>query len=125
MENEIIELVKNAMNSAYSSGANHETSRQFDAEIDKTCQQLKYLLKKSSATKEKVIALLVKERKRGFDIAYAYKEEHETKAKYGPTDIRWVYEKIADLFRQAGNNISGGHAFSNDSMEERIAREYK
>ena len=76
-------------------------------------------------TKEKVIALLVKERKRGFDIAYAYKEEHETKAKYGPTDIRWVYEKIADLFRQAGNNISGGNALSDDTMEERVARDYE
>lgn len=76
-------------------------------------------------TKEKIIALLVKERKRGFDIAYAYKEEHDTKSKFGPTNLRWVYEKIADLFRQAGNNISGGNALSDDTMEERIAREYE
>jgi hypothetical protein len=75
--------------------------------------------------KDKIIALLVKERKRGKEIAYAYKEEFDSKAKYGPEKIRWHYEKMADYFRQLGNNVSGSHALSNDTMEERVAREYE
>ena len=76
-------------------------------------------------TKEKIIALLVEERKRAIDTAYHYKHEFELKAKHAPKDIRWVYEKLADYFRQAGNNISGGNALSTETIEERIAREYE
>jgi hypothetical protein len=76
-------------------------------------------------TKEKVIALLAEERKRARDIAYSYKHDYDSKAKHGIKSLQWHYKKIADLFRQLGNNISGSHALSDDTMEERIAREYE
>jgi hypothetical protein len=78
-----------------------------------------------TTTKEKVIALLVEERKRAIDTAYHYKHEFELKAKHAPQDIRWHYEKMADYFRQLGNNISGGNALSTDTIDERIAGEYE
>ncbi len=76
-------------------------------------------------TKEKVIKLLAEERKRARDIAYSYKEDYESKEKHAVKGLEWHYRKIADLFRQLGNNISGSHALSNDTMEERVAREYE
>ena len=78
-----------------------------------------------STTKQKVIALLVEERKRAIDTAYHYKQEFESKAIYAPKDIRWHYERMADYFRQLGNNISGSNALSTDTIEERIAGEYE
>ncbi len=78
-----------------------------------------------STTKQKVIALLVEERKRAIDTAYHYKDEFETKAKHAPKGIRWHYEKMADYSRQLGNNISGGNALSTETIDERIAREYE
>ena len=78
-----------------------------------------------STTKQKVIALLVEERKRAIDTAYHYKQDFETKAKNAPKDIRWVYEKMADYSRQLGNNISGSNALSDDTIEERVAGEYE
>lgn len=89
---------------------------------------------KETYTKEEVIALLVEERTRARDIAYAFKKDHEDSIKamkevikkspdnrdYASHRIRG-HEKLADEARQIGNAISGSTALSMDeTIEDRI-----
>jgi len=76
-------------------------------------------------TREKVIALLVKERTDARNIAYEFKKEFDIKVTYGLESLKWHNEKLADTCRQIGNSISGGNALALDeTIEDRIKREY-
>jgi hypothetical protein len=76
-------------------------------------------------TRDKVIELLVKERTDARNLAYQFKDEYDSKAKYGLKSLKWHYEKIADICRQIGNSISGGNALAMDeTIKDRIVREY-
>lgn len=77
-----------------------------------------------------IIQSIINERKRAKDIAYELKAKHfkafEEKKASG-NDLAFVSEKISDECRIIGNIISGGNALSaslNESMEDRIMREY-
>jgi hypothetical protein len=76
-------------------------------------------------TKDKIIELLAEERRRSRDIAYSYKHDYDSKVKNGVSSLKWHYEKIADICRQIGNNISGSNALSEgETIQDRIKREY-
>lgn len=89
---------------------------------------------KETYTKEEVIALLVEERTRARDIAYAFKAKHdgevETYKKLfegKPEDRDYIKaraltrKRLADEARQIGNAISGSTALSMDeTIEDRI-----
>jgi len=76
-------------------------------------------------TREKVIALLVKERTQARDIAYAYKEDFDSKVTYGLETLKWHNEHLADTCRIIGNSISGSNALSTDTIEDRIKKQYE
>ena len=77
-------------------------------------------------TRDKVVALLVKERTDARNLAYHYKENYDTKVKFGVESLKWHYERIADICRQIGNGISGGTALDlKETIKDRIEREYQ
>ena len=89
-------------------------------------------------TKERVIELLVKERTRGRNIAYHFRDamgeranslEKAAKSIDKPTfndKLVKKYTDIANECRQIGNAISGSNALTGDeSIEDRIRKEYE
>jgi len=76
-------------------------------------------------TREKVIALLVKERTDARNIAYQFKKDFDTKVEHG-LGVVWHNKGMADVCRQVGNAISGSNALTMDeTIEDRIKREYE
>ena len=82
-------------------------------------------INQNNMTREKVIALLVKERTDARNIAYQFKADFDIKVTHGLGSLSWHYKKLADVCRQIGNAISGGNALAIDeTIEDRIKREY-
>jgi hypothetical protein len=88
---------------------------------------------KQQVSREKVIDLLVKERQRCKDIAYAYydrfNEESKSSSNLGGETNKMLADKRkdkADICRIIGNNISNVTALTdkNETMKDRISAEY-
>ena len=79
--------------------------------------------------KEEIIAVLVKERTRGRDIAYEFMKNNNKRAKEfsNHESLKRKYDHIANESRQIGNAVSGSNALSStlgETIEDRVRREY-